>query len=747
MTLYLHYWTLISFSLLIITSPFWSMMPDWHYILVCAVCLMISIKYRQARLVVGLALACVVILVHGNLLRYQTETLFQAGENISITAEVDSIFQPTNHGFHGIVLVRSINGYDLNSLYQPKIRLKIAHHLQLGDLLEARVKLSPITGLMNGVGFDAEKYAFSQGIVGEARVASNQSYFVVNRSSNRGLVVERVSNAIDSFPHSPLFKALLFGDRSELASETWAKLQHSGLSHLVSISGLHIGIVFGLGWWLGLVLLRFHPRLSKSCVVVGLGLAFGYAWLAGFSIPTQRAFLMCALLCLIQLRAGELGYFYKWLLVLSGLLALDPFSVASSSLWMSMFAVGLVFIFLSLRINVQGSWWLKACRLQLFIVLAMSPLVAYLFNGVSLSAVLYNLIFVPWFSVIVVPLLFIAFAYELLLSDAGLIWQAVDLSLSVVTWAMNYAHWGWVDVSNGQLKWLAVSLVLLVLYPVLTNQSCAVFALIAILSFSNWRSQPLWQLVVLDVGHGLAVIVNQDEHSLLYDTGAAWNESSIAERVIFPFMSWQGRRNIDYLVLSHLDNDHAGGWQKIVERFAPTKVLTSQKDIGNTLCVQGQSWQWHEIEIQVMWPPNVASRAYNPHSCVIKLTHIVEKSSVLLTGDIESIAEWMLIRQGPVLEADVILVPHHGSATSSLPLFIDVVKPDLAIASTAKSGRWSLPNKDVVERYQERGARWLDTGSSGQVVVDFYPENTHIRTLRDGKGGSWYRQMLRKGVE
>jgi competence protein ComEC len=257
----------------------------------------------------------------------------------------------------------------------------------------------------------------------------------------------------------------------------------------------------------------------------------------------------------------------------------------------------------------------------------------------------------------------------------------------------------------------------------------------------------LWQIVVLDVGHGLSILVQQQNRALVYDTGAAWQNSSMAEQVVTPLMISRGITQLDYLAISHFDNDHAGGLQAIKQQWSPSQILTSQSGDSFEPCVVGRSWQWGKITIESLWPPKLTSRAYNPHSCVFKLQHQESSTTLLLAGDIESIAEWILVREGEKLDSDILIVPHHGSKTSSIPAFISAVSPEVAVASLAKGGRWKLPDENVVKRYQKAGAKWLDTGHSGQVLFDVYPQSYQVSALRTRKGKTWYRQMLRNGVE
>lgn len=746
MTLYLNYWTLISFSLLITTSPYWFSMPSWHYLLLPLAVLLASFKYRKARYCSGIALACVVILLHGNLLRYQTEMLFQAGQDITIIADVDSLFKPINYGFQGIVIVRSINGQALTSLACPKVRLKGPIKLKPRDVISASVKVSAIYGLMNSVGFDAEKYALEQSIVASLSINSKRSYYAITRESLRTRLLDKVSRHLASREFRGMILAVIFGVRDEISAQTWQQLKQSGLSHLISISGLHIAIVFTFGWSLGLVAMRVSAALRWTPVFLGLLLAWCYAWLAGFSIPTQRAWLMCCLVSVTHYRAGSLPSSYRWLLVFAFLVAMEPFSVLSRSLWMSMYAVAIIMLNRSL-IREKLRWLEGLLRLQLLLVIAMAPLVVYLYQGLSIGSVIYNLLFVPWFSFVVMPLAFLALLGSLLADSTSWLWWAVDGSLFPVSWMIANAHWGWLDLSNTQLKWIMVTVVVAPVITLVRRRNRLLVIGVITLGVTDWSPAPTWKLTALDVGHGLAIVVQQGQSVLVYDTGAAWNNSSFAEQIVSPHIRYSGIENVDFLILSHFDNDHAGGWMEIQGSWQPENLISSQRLAAGQECIAGNKWQWQEIEIEALWPPKSVERAFNAHSCVVRLTHTIQGQSVLLTGDIVSVTEWLLLRQVDNLNADIIVVPHHGSITSSTLPFINAVSADIAIASVGKKGRWNLPSQQVVHRYENAGATWLDTANDGQITVEFYPNHTQTSALRWLKGGTWYRQMLRKGVE
>jgi competence protein ComEC len=254
-----------------------------------------------------------------------------------------------------------------------------------------------------------------------------------------------------------------------------------------------------------------------------------------------------------------------------------------------------------------------------------------------------------------------------------------------------------------------------------------------------------WQLDVLDVGQGLAMLISKGSGHMLYDTGYRWETGSIAESVIAPVLVKRGVRQLDGLILSHTDTDHAGGRQFIEQRFKPDKKWASEKVAGYRPCIKGEHWYWQGLTFEVLWPPEQVSRAYNAHSCVLRVTD--GSVAVLLTGDIDAVSEYLLVREGDKMDADILLIPHHGSDLSSSGVFLDRVTPELAIASLGKDNHWGMPSTDILSRYASRGIQWIDTGEHGQISVRIVDKNWQISSFRATDSQPWYRQLLRNRVE
>ncbi len=660
MTLLEKSWTLALFVASVISSAWWPTMPDWRWLLLGIITTGSIIKLRRGLISIGVIAGFMVVIVHGNIMEYQRQALFQAGENSTIIGRVDSSFTQISHGYEGVVAIKQVNTHTLLPFLKPKVRLITPFPLAVNSEFTTNVLIKPIIGLRNEAGFDAEKQSMGSGVVARAVVTKDSHWVIRTSSSWRESIIQTVERDISRLEHFALIKALAFADRTGLTKEDWQFLRDSGLLHLVSISGLHIGMALTFGLALGGLIRLAMPRYWFLPSVSGLAFAIVYAWLADFSLPTTRAVSVCIIYLALKYWLVHWSPWRVLLLAVALQLFFQPFASFSLSFWLSYLSVGAVLFAVN---TVQDS---KEGRLGKLRILLLTQLI---------------------------------------------------LSLLIVRHVMPRYVW----------MFVCVIVVMTGLFPKQYNQT--------------------WRIDVLDVGHGLAVLVEKEGRVLLYDTGKAWQNGSIAEQVITPVLHRRGYSSVDTMILSHADNDHAGGRKVIEQYFSPKHKLSSQSFLHYQPCIAAEKWKWQGLNMEVLWPPKPVVRAYNPHSCVISLEDPSTGFKMLFTGDIEAISEWILLREPEKLRSDVMLVPHHGSKTSSNPKFINVVEPSLAIASTAKLNQWGMPAPEVVQAYTDSGVSWLDTGSDGQITILLDGNNWRFESKRRETIEPWYRQMLRNRVE
>ena len=610
----------------------------------------------------------------------------------------------------------------------------------VGQRWQLRVRLKQPHGFMNPGGFDYEGWLFRHGIraTGYVREAAENRY--LGEESGLAYVIDRyrmdlalqIEAALAQSPFKGMIQALAIGQRDAITPQQWQVLVKSGTNHLMAISGLHVGLVAGMAffllrwlWGRSARLVQHWPAIKAGAVAAILA-AFLYAALAGFAIPTQRALIMVVVFMLALITQRYRRPADGLLLALLLVLMLDPLAVMDAGFWLSFAAVGIILLGMGGRLGETGPWW-RWGRVHLLIAVALMPLTLLLFQKFSLISPLANFIAVPVVSLLVVPLVLLG---TLLLAPLPIIgvflleladycmqllwpilewlatlplaqihnglpgsWAIIPLSLGV-TWLL--LPRGWPGRWLGSI-WLGVAFLLPLPKP---QYGEAYFSL-------------------LDVGQGLAAVVQTENRTLLFDTGPKFSDSfDTGAAVVRPFLLSRGTERLDTLVISHGDNDHIGGARSILESMPVAALLSSVPatlaDHGAQSCRQGQSWQWDGVVFEMLHPPLDFYGVENDASCVLKIS--TATASVLLTGDIERRAERLLLGEYETeLHADVLVVPHHGSLTSSTPEFIAMVAPHWALFPVGYGNRFKLPRQDVVDRYQAADVRILATGLVGAI--------------------------------
>jgi len=594
-----------------------------------------------------------------------------------------------------------------------------------GECWRLTLKLRTPHGSLNPGGFDYEGWLFRQGIGGVATVRSAERC-----TDDGGFQVLRMRQAIRDALQAwlpqhaavPMIAALTLGDQSGIGDEDWDVFRRTGTSHLVAISGFNIGIVATLGFFLGRWLWTLWPPLllrlpaQKAGWLLSALFAVLYSAIAGFEPPVARAMLM-ALIVIGAGFANRLGQPSRvlalaWLLVL----LFDPLAVLSPGLWLSFGAVAAIFYVSGSRIGTPH-WLQGLVLLQLMLSLVLMPLTLYFFHGLSWPAPLVNLAAVPAFALLT-PLLLGAMLLAALWPAAGiplLGWSADLLQwlhagiAAAAQWPQAWIAWG----PSAAALLLAMAGALLLFAP--RGLPVRGLGLLCFLPLGFPPPQaPVagFELGVLDVGQGLAVVVRTAGHALLYDAGPAFDEGFDAgESVVVPWLLTQGITRLDRLLLSHGDNDHAGGVPAVQRLMAVGEQFGTP---GHAPCTAGLRWNWDGVEFAVLHPDGAGAGSDNNRSCVLRVA--AGGQAVLLAGDIEREAEAQLVeRYGEGLRADVLVSPHHGSRTSSTPAFVTAVQPRLVIHSAGWRSHYGHPRPEVVKRYEAAGAAQLTTGVEGAL--------------------------------
>ncbi|AWH89919.1 DNA internalization-related competence protein ComEC/Rec2 [Limnobaculum parvum] len=393
---------------------------------------------------------------------------------------------------------------------------------------------------------------------------------------------------------------------------------------------------------------------------------------------------------------------------------------------------------ITFRYRVLARW----LHLQLAMMVLLIPIQLFMFHGISWTSLPANLVAVPVVSFVTVPAILFGLLFCWLPSLAILFWWIADYSLLGVLFTLGELQQGWAAVASSTLLFSGLGWVLIICWR-LSLWRCGLFTpwvtLIAILVPFGQKPDEKWRVDMLDVGHGLAVVIRQGDRAIIYDTGNSWNGGSMAEKEILPFLRWH-RLSLLGIIISHQDLDHIGGLDVLQKAYPEAWLRIPNRSSGEG-CQQGDRWQWGHLTFNVLWPPVLVTRAYNANSCVLRISD--GKYSVLLTGDLESIQELNLVKHyGNQLVSDILQTPHHGSKSSSTLSFIQTVNPQATLTSVSRYNPWNLPAKSVEQRYKNSRIKWISTAKSGQVSLLFYKDKYRILTLREDFMPRWYHQWF-----
>lgn len=650
--------------------------------------------------------------------------------------------------------------------------------VQPGERWQLTVRLQRPHGNANPFGFDYEVWLLEQGVraTGYVRAEGDSNRrldsFVVSIGNVvelcRARLRERILRALPDKQYAGVIVALVVGDQRAIDQSDWAVFNRTGISHLISISGLHITMIAGLFAMLASSLWRrsFFTRAQlplllpaqKVAALAGACVALLYVLLAGFGVPAQRTLYMLTVVAAALWLGRITNVSHVLCAALGVVVLLDPWAVLWPGFWLSFGAVAIILFATVGRVGAakEGIWNLVrlGAHTQYVVTLGLVPLTMLLFSQVSLVGPIANAVAIPLVSFVVTPMALAGSMLPAPLSGMllGLAHGAVEALAELLGWlgASPLAVWSapapspwvfcfalagtfWMLAPRGwPLRWAGA----IALLPMVTQLPAAPAA-------------GQFAITAFDVGQGMALLVETRHHRLLYDTGPSYSpESNGGNRVILPYLKARGIGTLDGMIVSHSDSDHAGGAVTILEALPVGWVASSllpghpavRKSAHHMRCAAGQRWHWDGVDFEMLHPAAASYRHAhlkpNARSCTLRVS--AGARSMLLAADIEAAQEAQLLVSAPdKLRAEVLLAPHHGSGTSSTPDFLSAVRPSLAVFQVGHRNRYRHPKAEVYARYGALAIGRVRTDESGAVMLDFGAA-TGVREYRREHARYWY---------
>ena len=649
-----------------------------------------------------------------------------------------------------------------------------------GDQWKLKVKLRSPRGYRNQHGFDYERFLMENGIQATGYVregykssGSPRGHFTVVDRFRLGFKNLLSNSAI--LVNKQMLTALAVGERSGMDHAQRRLLRESGLSHLVAISGLHIGLAALFAFSLAAGSCRLFARCCsfiparQAGVVAGIATALVYSLVAGLPISTVRAFIMvliAGVLLLASIRSSLDMLLAASMFLVAGAF---PLRVASPGFWLSFSAVWLIYRFVSRNHRGRLEDWcapagntrkfvsaairyaLALGKIQVVLLAGMTPLLLYIFGEVPLASPLSNFFAVPVFGVLVVPSVLIALGvYAAGLPElVGWVLTPADKFISYTLWL---AHFLSADLFPSiRLKPVVGALIVIGFgvvgfCPLKDRQFGGLLIGIGLLWGGSLLQDSVslrngeFEITMLDVGQGLAMVVSTRTRVLVYDFGPRFGKFSLGEAVVLPYLIGEGHRQIDVAVVSHSANDHAGGFPAVLDQFPVKEVFSGAPErVPGVDChlSSDASWVWDGVRFSFLKSLPNKIRDANDLSCVLSIRG--RYASALLTGDIETPSEQVLIgRYGQGLQTDLLQVPHHGSKTSSTENFLRRIAPRHAVLSRGRQNRFAHPASEVVKRYEMQQARLWDTAVDGQITLRSLRGGWQIKTFSKDWAGFWH---------
>lgn len=692
------------------------------------------------------------------------------GRDIALTGVVAEMPRPHELGLSFLLDVESVGTPDahvpqhiLLSTYRDDKHAALDLHA--GERWQLTVRLKQPHGTSNPYNFDFEAWALERDVraVGyvhskgdNRRIAASVSAPSYTIQRIRESVRTHFQRTLPDAPYTGVLSALAIGDQGSISPAQWQVFTRTGVNHLMSISGLHITMLAGFAFALTYGLWRRSTRLTlrlparKAAALTGFTVALGYALLAGYGVPAQRTVYMLATVAVALWSSRNIAPSQLLAGALLIVTLLDPWTVLSPGFWLSFGAVALIFYITANRLG-SNHWLAEYGRVQWAMSIGLIPLLLALFQQVSLVSPIANAFAIPLIEFVVVPLTLLGalIPFDWLLQLAH---QSMGLCMSALVWLSNLPDAVWTQ--HAPPAWSIVVGMLGIFWILLPRGFPARWlgGLMLLPMFLIAPQAPpngALRLYIFDVGQGLAVAAQTQNHALLYDAGPDYTgETDSGKRILVPALRGLGIAQLDSLILTHDDIDHTGGATSVLQAIPTARVISSLPPDHAILrsvrdsrrCAAGQSWEWDGVHFEILHPSPASYTQEdirdNERGCVLRISSGAH--SVLLATDIEKTSEAHLLKTyADKLPATLLVVPHHGSKTSSSPTFVQAVHPRYAVFTVGYRNRFHHPNAEVYARYRAAGSELLRSDADGALIVTMDAGEFTVERYRNSHARYW----------